>query len=160
MIQQRNDPSGHRSSACVAVCQLIEQRQAFYVNPICLILKTKHYILYNRKCLHQIRYGLVARISRSQTVVSCIQQPGPRRPGFNSPCRKFYFYTSLTLFLRLAKDFFFAALEESWSRGGRCCGAFSAERSGRRAGLALVPISRTASISLSAEKLSACILNN
>ena len=36
--------------------------------------------------LNIIRYGLVARISRSQTVLTTTQ-PGPRRPGFNSPCR-------------------------------------------------------------------------
>jgi hypothetical protein len=41
----------------------------------------------DRKCFNNIRYGLVARISRSHTVFFATQL-GPRRPGFNSPCRK------------------------------------------------------------------------
>jgi hypothetical protein len=31
---------------------------------------TQDHIVTDRECLHQIRYGLVARISRSQTVLS------------------------------------------------------------------------------------------
>jgi hypothetical protein len=37
----------------------------------------------------------VARISRSHTVVSRKRQPGPRRPGFNSPCRNLAFVSAL-----------------------------------------------------------------
>jgi hypothetical protein len=37
----------------------------------------------------------VARISRSQIVASRKQQPGPRRPGFNSPCRNHSFIFAL-----------------------------------------------------------------
>ena len=48
--------------------------------------------------LNIIRYGLVARISRSQTVLTTTQ-PGPRRPGFNSPCRN--------LLLFLVREFYF-----------------------------------------------------
>jgi hypothetical protein len=47
-------------------------------------------------CFNNIRYGLVARISRSHTVLSK-EQLGPRRPGFNSPCRK-TFSCSLLMF--------------------------------------------------------------
>jgi hypothetical protein len=43
-----------------------------------------------------IRYGLVARISRSQTVF-LITQLGPRRPGFNSPCRNQFLLVSILL---------------------------------------------------------------
>jgi hypothetical protein len=57
-----------------------------FVLKICLETYWLQYILSSGYASSYIRYGLVARISRSHTVFS-VTQLGPRRPGFNSPCR-------------------------------------------------------------------------
>jgi hypothetical protein len=53
-----------------------------------LVKHHRGYIRTSGSASSHIRYGLVARISRSHTVFS-VTQLGPRRPGFNSPCRNF-----------------------------------------------------------------------
>jgi hypothetical protein len=96
-----------------------------------------------------IRYGLVARISRSHTVFF-VAQLGPRRPGFNSPCRN-HFCSSFVLLLYVVgsemrpKRYNFSC-QAFWLFGGW-------SKSGRRwPALAFLDLSRSQEISIALER--------